>query len=139
MGKIAISLANCCTPVPGDDIVGYITKGKGITVHRRNCPNVINEKERLIDVYWREDIEFSTYPVDIVIEANDRDGLLVNVLTVLNNAHVSVSNVHAQKTNNGTVALFSLTLLVSDAKRITDISNILLNVSGVYSVRRTIH
>ena len=137
--KIAISLANCCTPLPGDEIVGYISKGKGIVVHRKDCPNVANVKERLVDVYWRKDIESATYPVDIMVEANDRDNLLINIMTVLTNAHVPVSNVHAQKTNGGTVALFSLTLLVSDAKRVNDISSILMNVRGVYEVRRIIH
>ena len=97
-GKIAIALANCCTPIPGDDIIGYITKGKGISVHRKNCPNVAHAKERLIDVFWREDIEFATYPVDIVIEASDRNNLLVDVMAVFNNTKVGVNNLSARKT-----------------------------------------
>ena len=136
---IALSLANCCTPLPGDTIVGYVSKGKGITVHRVNCPNIANEKERLVDVHWRTDIEFATYPVDVLIEATDRPNLLVNVMTVLTNNHVPVSNLHARTTNNKLTCLISLTLMVSDAKRLNDIFNILLNVNGVYEVNRVIH
>ena len=137
--SIAISLANCCNPIPGDDIIGYVSKGKGIIVHRVTCPNVINRKTRLIEVKWREDIEYSTYPVDILVEANDRTNLLVNIMTLLTNNHVPVSNLHAQKTNNGTICLITLTIMISDAKRFKDIANILLGISGVYKVSRIIH
>ena len=136
---IALSLANCCTPLPGDQIVGYVSKGKGIIVHRITCPNIANEKQRLVDVRWRTDIEFATYPVDVVLEATDRPNLLVNVMTSLTNNHVPVSNLHAHTINNNLTCLISLTLMVSDAKRLNDIFNILLNVNGVYDVKRIIH
>ena len=137
--RLAISLANCCTPIPGDDIVGYITKGKGITVHRRTCPNVANEKERLINVYWRSDIEASTYPVDVFIEASDRPNLLVDVLSTLSIAKVSTSSVHASTSPSNFSATISATLQVSDAKRLNDIFNIIQNIPGVYRVTRMIH
>ena len=138
-GKIAIALANCCTPVPGDDIVGYITRGKGISVHRRNCPNVINEKERLLEVFWREDIEFATYPVDIIIEASDRNNLLVDVMAVFNNAKVGVDNLHARSNTQNLTATISATIMVSDAKRLHDICVLLRGITGVYRVDRVIH
>ncbi|MBQ6730559.1 MAG: bifunctional (p)ppGpp synthetase/guanosine-3',5'-bis(diphosphate) 3'-pyrophosphohydrolase [Bacilli bacterium] len=138
-GKIAISLANCCTPIPGDDIIGYITKGKGISVHRKNCPNVINEKERLIEVFWREDIEFATYPVDIVIEASDRNNLLVDVMAVFNNAKVGVNNLHARSNAQNLSATISATIMVSDSKRLQDIFVLLKGITGVYRVDRVIH
>ena len=138
VGKIAISLANCCTPLPGDDIVGYVTKGKGIMVHRKNCPNVINEHDRLVTVLWRDDIEMATYPVDILIEANDRNNLLVDIMSVLTAAKVSLSSVHARLTANGNVDI-TATLMVSDAKRLNDVFNIIRSVSGVYSVSRVTH
>ena len=138
-GKIAIALANCCTPVPGDDIVGYITRGKGITVHRRNCPNVVNETERLLEVFWRDDIEFATYPVDIVIEASDRNNLLMDVMAVLSNAKVGVNNLHARSNSQNLSATISATILVSDAKRLHDIFILLKGITGVYRVDRVIH
>ena len=138
-GKIAIALANCCTPVPGDNIIGYITKGKGISVHRKNCPNVVNQKERLIDVYWRDDIEFATYPVDITIEASDRNNLLVDVMAVFNNAKVPVNNLHARSNTQYLSATISATIMVSDAKRLHDICVLLRGITGVYRVDRVIH
>ena len=138
-GKIAIALANCCTPVPGDDIVGYITRGKGISVHRRNCPNVINEKERLLEVFWRDDIEFATYPVDFVLEASDRNNLLMDVMAILNNAKVGVNNLHARSNTQNLTATISATIMVSDAKRLHDIFVLLRGITGVYRVERIIH
>lgn len=136
---IAISLASCCTPLPGDEIIGYVSKGKGIIVHRITCPNVVNRKTRLVEVRWRDDIEYATYPVDVLIEANDRPNLLINVMTLLTNNHVPVNNLHARKTNNNITCLITLTMQVSDAKRYKDIVNILLGISGIYSVTRITH
>ena len=92
-----------------------------------------------MEVRWRKDIEFAAYPVDLLLEANDRPNLLINVMTLLTNSHVPVSNLHANKTNNDTTCLITLTIMVSDAKRVNDITNILLNISGVYKVNRIIH
>ena len=138
-GKIAIGLANCCTPVPGDDIVGYITRGKGITVHRRNCPNIANEAERLLEVFWRDDIEFATYPVDIAIEASDRNNLLMDIMAMLSNAKVGVDNLHARKNAQNLSATITATIMVSDAKRLQDICVLLKGITGVYRVDRVIH
>ena len=138
VGKIAISLSNCCTPIPGDDIVGYVTKGKGIVVHRKNCPNVINEKERLVEVLWRDDIEFATYPVDILIEASDRNNLVVDIMSTLTAAKVTLSNFHARLANNGMVDI-TATLLISDAKRLNDVFNVLRSITGIYTIDRIVH
>ncbi|MFA7378443.1 MAG: bifunctional (p)ppGpp synthetase/guanosine-3',5'-bis(diphosphate) 3'-pyrophosphohydrolase [Bacilli bacterium] len=138
-GKIAITLGSCCTPIPGDDIVGYITKGKGVTVHRVTCPNIANEKARLIDVFWREAEHLETYPVDIKIESADRTNLLIDIMSTFSANKVSVSTITAKlhpQTMNTTV---SATIFVSDAKRLTDIFNIILNISSVYEVTRVIH
>lgn len=138
--NIAISLANCCTPIPGDSIVGYVTKGKGIAVHRANCPNIANENQRLIDVYWKEDIEYATYPVDVSIEANDRPNLLIDIMNTMSSAKVTISSLHAQiQKHNTSLVNVNMTIYVSDAKRLNDIFNIILNIRGVYDVKRVIH
>ena len=138
--RIAISLASCCTPIPGDMIKGYITRGKGITVHRITCPNILNSTSRLIDVYWKEDIEYATYPVDIALEANDRPNLLVDIMNTMSSAKVTVSSIHAQlQHHNRSITIVNITIYVSDSKRLSDIFNILQNVKGVYDVKRVIH
>ena len=108
-------------------------------MHRKNCPNIANEKERLIDVYWRDDIEFATYPVDIIIEASDRNNLLMDVMAVFQNAKVGVNNLHARNNSQNLSATISATIMVSDAKRLHDIFVLLKGITGVYRIDRVIH
>jgi GTP pyrophosphokinase len=138
-GKVAITLGSCCTPLPGDDIVGFITKGKGITVHRFNCPNIKGEQKRLTDVFWNEDLALQTYPVDITVECNDRNQLLIDVMSVFSQLKVTVTSINAVYHSINKTTTISATILVSDAKRLNDIFNVLLNVSSVYDVKRVIH
>ena len=91
-----------------------------------------------MDVYWRDDIEFATYPVDILIEANDRNNLLVDIMSTLTAAKVTLNNIHARLVNNGTVNI-TATLMISDAKRLNDVCNILRSVNGIYSITRMTH
>lgn len=138
-GKVAITLGSCCTPIPGDDIVGYITKGRGITVHRINCPNIKNQQKRLIEVFWNEQLTIGSYPVDISIEASDRSNLLIDLMGIFAQLKVNVSSISAKANQSTLRASVQVTILVSDAKRLNDIFNILLNVHGVYEVKRIIH
>lgn len=138
-GKVAINLGTCCTPIPGDDIVGFVTRGKGITVHRVNCPNITQDRDRLIDVFWREDNILETYPVDIKIESADRPNLLIDIMSTFSAHKVSVSTITAKLHPQTFKTTVSATILVPDAKRLLDIFNILLNVSSVYEVTRVIH
>src|SRR5574344_1458869 len=138
-GNAKIELAHCCTPIPGDDIVGYVTKGKGITVHRVNCPNVQKAGSRLLSVEWKKDLGISTYPVDIEIFANDRTGLLADILSHLSSKGVTVNDLKAkviQATMNDVV---DLKIYVSDSKTLDDVFANLKAVKGVYEVNRIIH
>lgn len=138
-GKVAITLGSCCTPIPGDDIVGFITKGKGITVHRIHCPNIASQKNRLTDVFWNDQLETNPYPVDIRLESNDRQSLIVDVMGVFSQLKVSVTNLNASLHPTTLTTTVNLTIMVSDAKRLNDIFNVLLNVAGVYQIHRVIH
>ncbi len=93
VGNLLTTIASCCKPVPGDPIIGYITLGRGVSIHREDCNNAFqlrqNEAERIIEVSWSEEGE-STYPVDIFIEAFDRSGLLRDVMMVLANEDINV-------------------------------------------------
>ena len=92
-----------------------------------------------IDVYWRDDIEFATYPVDIIIEASDRNNLLMDVMAVFQNAKVGVNNLHARSNSQNLSATISATIMVSDAKRLHDIFVLLKGITGVYRIDRVIH
>ena len=136
---LAVTLGQCCTPIPGDPIVGYITRGKGITVHRANCPNVSREKARLIDLSWREDLGPSTYPVDIEVYANDRAGLAADILQAISAKGILVSDLKIHLATETMNDLINLTIAVPNAKTLEDVFASLLGVKGVYSCSRLFH
>ncbi|MCH3908783.1 MAG: bifunctional (p)ppGpp synthetase/guanosine-3',5'-bis(diphosphate) 3'-pyrophosphohydrolase [Bacilli bacterium] len=140
-GNVRIELAKCCTPIPGDDIVGYITKGKGIVVHRVNCPNMAKPgaKARLIPVYWKDDLGISSYPVDIQVYANDRVGLLADVMAHLAGKNVNVSDIKAHLISTTMNDVVDLKIYVSDSKTLEDVFADLKSVKGVYDCQRVIH
>jgi len=138
-GKVAITLGSCCTPIPGDDIVGFITKGKGITVHRIHCPNISQSKNRLTEVIWNDQLETSLHPVDMRLESNDRQNLIVDIMGVFSQLKVSVTNLNAMLHPTTQTTTVNLTILVTDAKRLNDIFNVLLNIAGVYEIHRVTH
>ena len=138
-GKIAINLASCCTPIPGDEIVGYITKGKGVTVHRKECPNVANEKQRLIEVFWKPNLEKGNYQVDIKVECKDRPNLLMDVMSIFNQKNTPVTAINAHLHPSTMETTITATIYVSDANQLTDVFNSLKNVKGIFDFSRTIH
>ena len=138
-GDIAITLGNCCTPIPGDPIIGYITKGKGITVHRKDCPNIANEKRRLIEVFWKENLSTSTYPVDLKIECYERANLVVDIMAVLSQKKIVITSLNAVLHAQQNTSTISVTIYVQNADVLQDIMNNLLNVKNVYEVTRATH
>lgn len=136
--NIAISLAKCCTPIPGDAIVGYVSKGKGIVVHRPSCPNISKEKARLIDVSWKSGISGS-YPVGVEVYANDRVNLLADILTCLSARGIAVNDLKAHMIEATRNDIITMTMFVADAKTLEDAFASLLGLNGVYSCNRVIH
>lgn len=133
------SLASCCTPIPGDEIVGFISKGKGIKVHRANCPNIKNMTQRIIPVIWNDNIKDGNYPVDIAIQCYDRDGLLVNILNTFSQLKVSVYKVNA-KFHPGT-GITTITVLIM-VKNVSDLNSVLYKIkaiNGVFEIIRVLH
>ena len=138
-GGLALSLANCCSPIPGDPIIGYISKGKGIVVHRTSCPNVVNLKRRLIPVNWKEDLGINKYRVDIKIYSNDRANLLADILQCLAAKGVGVSDLNAHLVSESNISIVELTAYVTDAKLLNDCFADLMGVKGIYDIERQIH
>ena len=135
VGDLLTRLANCCHPLPGDRIIGYITQGRGITVHRRDCPNIINEqeKERLVKVEWGDVTQ--VYPVTIEVDAWDRVGLVRDISAIIAEDGVNLSDVSTDNHRDNSVTLH-LTLEVKSAAQLSRIMSKIHSVWNVVSVAR---
>ena len=134
-----VKFSRCCTPVPGDDIVGFITRGQGVSIHRRDCINYqksldTEEQGRWIHVSWADNIT-DTYLTTIVIAAKDRSGLVLDIATILNSINAKVRSLTARDVGYGT-ALTTVTLEVRSIQDLRYIMSRLLSVPSVQSVKR---
>lgn len=136
---LQITLGNCCTPIPGDHIVGYVTKGKGITVHRIECPNIRSANTRIIDVYWKTLVHEHSYPVDIVCECNNRNNLLTDIMNTLSANKIKITEINAKLHPETVTTSIYCQIYVSDVNMLTHTFQILKNVKDVYDVKRIIH
>ena len=134
-----VQLAACCSPVPGDAIVGYITKGQGVKVHRKDCPNIINEKQRLISVEWEEGLEEKSYDVDLIIHSNDRSYLLSDIVTVVSQCKAQMNHVDSKVNDDRITATTKMTVGVRDAEHLRTLMANLRKINSVNDVERVIH
>lgn len=109
--SMMISFAGCCKPVYGDEIVGFISKGQGVKVHRKDCPNIIKE-QRLINVYWDESAESKTYEANLSICANDRNYLISDIVTIVSQCKVRLIGINSHVQNDRITAVIKLTVEV---------------------------
>jgi len=133
------TMGKCCNPMPGDPIVGYITRGRGATIHRQDCPNILrsNERERLVRVSWGG--QMRTYPVPIKITAFDRQGLMGDISTLLNTEGVNIvnANVHVDHNNvKADVADIRLIVEVKDIGQLSRMLNRIENIANVLDAQR---
>lgn len=135
---IAVSLANCCRPIPGDSIIGYISKGQGVKVHRADCPNIVNEKKRLIPVQWEEDLDEKQYEVNLIIHSDDRNYLLSDIVTTLQQCNVYLKHVDSAVDDGNLEATTKLTVSVRNAAHLQNLISNLKKVRSVNEVIRTI-
>ncbi|MGQ9500866.1 MAG: RelA/SpoT family protein [Anaerolineae bacterium] len=138
-GGLMTHLAHCCNPVPGDAIVGYVTRGRGVTIHRRDCLNVLrmNEGERLIEVDWGDEVT-DTYPVVVQVRAYDRPGLFRDIAAVIaeESINMSAANLATQPKNN--MAKMTLTLQISDVHQLARVLTRIARLPNVVeAVRQT--
>ena len=139
IGSCMIKFSRCCTPVPGDEIIGFITKGYGVSVHRKDCPNAKAaldpaQKGRWVKVTWAEapDAMFST---SLEIEADDRDGLMLDVATILTSLRLRTSEMSARSVGGGT-AIVCLRFGVHNLTELENVRTRLRGISGVHNVER---
>ena len=123
--------------MPGDEIIGYITRGRGVSVHRTDCvntKNLLNDSNRIIDVYW-SDNKKTAYSVDIEIYANDRAGLLADIIAVLGNSKCKIMAVNSKATKEK-IAMTELTIEVENIEQLNGVLKALRKVDSVYEVKR---
>ncbi len=135
-GGLLVNLARCCSPMAGDDIIGYITRGRGVTVHRTDCPNMVamRETERLIDVSWgTEDLE-QRYLVPVEVIAYDREGLLREISTIIAEENVNISSVEVKTRQH--IATLNLQLEIANNQQLTRILSKIDLVPNVIEARR---
>ncbi len=139
--NLLIRLSRCCNPVPGDAIVGYITKGRGISVHRKDCPNVQlpeSEQNRLIEVDWEDTANTGQqYDTELVVEGYNRNGLLNEVLNVINSTTKSLNSVNG-KVDANKMATISVNIGIMNTQQLDFIVDKIKQIPDVYSVRRVI-
>ena len=132
-----VKLSKCCNPLPGDEIIGYITKGRGVSVHRKDCINVndlLTEENRIIDVKWYEETK-ENYNVNIEVLANDRNGLLVDILNQIKDAKAKLMGVNT-KTTKERIAIIELNIEVENIEELNKVIRTIKKVDSVYEVRR---
>ncbi len=133
---LLVNLARCCSPMPGDEIVGYITRGRGVTVHRDDCPNILalRDVERLIDVSWGSEEEEQRYVVPVEVVAYDREGLLREISTIIADQKVNITSVDVSTRQH--IATLNLQLEIASNQQLTRILSKLEMVPSVVEARR---
>jgi len=140
MEGLLVRVARCCNPVPGDDIIGFITRGRGVSVHRRDCPNLAHkdaENGRFLEASWEGEPEAS-YPVEIEITAEDRKNLLADIMASVNESKVDITAVNARADKNN-IATIYMTMVVKDQAHLDQIMNKIKKIKEVYEVRRYVY
>ena len=138
--NLLVRLAKCCSPVPGDDIVGFITKGRGVTVHRTDCPNITglpeSEKGRMIEVQWDIKKKDITFNADIFIKASDRRGLFSDISRICLEMDVNIHGVNLKTNNDGTVSV-TMTLQITNTEQMKNVLRKLKAIEGVAEIYRS--
>jgi GTP pyrophosphokinase len=139
VGNLLTTIANCCMPVPHDDIIGFITKDRGVSVHRTDCKNMLHLKDkeqmRLIEVEWG-DTDTRNYPVNLIIHANDRHGLLSDITRTLSDDKINVIAVNTMTNKKDQTARMAVTVEIRDLQQLTRIMDKISQLRNVIDVTR---
>jgi len=133
-----VKFSKCCNPVPGDSIVGYITKGRGVSIHRSDCTNIkdlLSEEERMIEVFWADETNKGTYNATIEIYANDRKGLLVDIVKEVTNEKLNIIS-SSTKISKEKIGIFEISMEVEDTSQLDKVIRNIRKVDSVFEVKR---
>lgn len=137
LNDILVRFSKCCNPLPGDPIIGYITQGQGVAIHRKNCINILKmSSERVIEVEWASGIKES-YPASICIKTDDRHGLLADIAAVISKAGINILNAHSETSAEG-ISIFYFTIMVESSAQLKKVMAELRRVKTVNEVKRVI-
>jgi GTP pyrophosphokinase len=133
--NLLLRFAKCCTPVPGDSIIGVVTRGRGVSIHRRDCPNVQvrNERQQQLDASWEEQAD-GTYPVEIEVSSMDRQGILMDVVNAVAECKVNITALNGRSTKD--LSLIHMTVMVTDRDHLDNVITRINRVKDVYHVHR---
>ena len=129
------NIASCCKPIPGDSLLGYITKGNGITIHRSICPNVSELDERIIVAEWNNEIT-NRYATNILIKAIENKNLLLDIISKTTNTDITINNMNTINSNDGII--ITISVLVSNTERLQKLIHDIENIPTVLQVERLI-
>ena len=134
---LLVRLAKCCNPIPGDPITGYITRGRGVSVHRSDCPNILKDTDlsRMIEVNWDVGLD-KDYTVELEIICNDKAGVLTELLAVPSEMKINMSSVNANPNRSNKTSTVRMGLSVQNAQQVEQIMTKLRRLKDVYSVTR---
>ena len=133
-----VKFSKCCNPVPGDEIIGYITKGRGVSIHRTDCENMqelLKDEDRIINVSWYAEEAKGAYSVDIEILSNDRTGLLSDIVKEITSLKINIMGVNT-KTSKDRIATIDITIEVQDTEQLNKVIKAIRKVDSVYEVNR---
>ncbi len=140
---MAVRFSKCCSPVPGDEIIGFITRGRGVSIHRTDCVNMINlneiERDRLIEAEWGSIVQAQkdmTYRADIQIIGSDRGGLLLDVSKILTEENVVVKSLNARSMSKNR-SIFNVTIEINSVEQLSKLTTKLQTIPGIDDIIRT--
>ncbi|MBU3810757.1 MAG: bifunctional (p)ppGpp synthetase/guanosine-3',5'-bis(diphosphate) 3'-pyrophosphohydrolase [Candidatus Niameybacter stercoravium] len=140
VGDVAVRFSKCCRPLPGDDIVGYITRGRGVSIHRQDCTNIVHmceeEKERLIEAQWfNEEESHRTYITEIQITGSDRMGIILDISRILTDMKLAVKSLNARTTKNHE-AVFNIRIEITHTYQLDELTRKVMQIPDVVEIER---
>ncbi len=136
---IKIEPAICCKPLPGDEIVGFISRGSGIKVHRKDCPNILKESKRLIDATWNDVDPEKVYPVDIEVLSYDRNNLVIDLMGLFSTINIRIDSINARSHYENKTATLSCTVYVHNIEKLNFLIARIKSITGIIEVNRVSH
>ena len=138
---VAVRFSKCCSPLPGDEIIGFVTRGRGVTIHRTDCINILNlpesERSRLLEAEWASDQQEDwSYTVGVIVYANNRTGLLVDISKIFSERHIDLSAMNVRTSKQGT-ATIDMTFAVKNREQLRELSEQIRQVESVLEVERS--